>query len=488
MLIAGALVTLVLHVATSFRYGYQRDEMYFIACGRQLAWGYVDQPPLIALVADVSLRLFGDSLTAIRLLPGAAAGLLVALCGWVSIRLGGGIFAAVLSMLAVALAPFDFAVGNLLTMNAFEPLFWTGAAVLLILQLEESQSWRWPLIGVVFGVGFLNKWSMFAFAIALIGGVALSSSRRILATRGCALSVFIAAAIAAPNLWWQAAHGWPQIELLHNAAAVKDESGNPLAFVLSQALVMGPGAVPLWIAGLVSLARRFPGIAWSYAILLVLYVAVGAKIYYMAPIYPLLIAAGVPLIEHLVSRSSWRAGIAGFVVLASLAILPAATPILPLSDYLVYQRALDLRPVRMERRDTGLVPQHFADQLGWASLVATARRSVSHLQSNELSTAAILTADYGQAAALSFLGQGQLPVVISGHNQYYLWGPHGDHPVLIAIGISRETLLRAYHSVQQIETYEDPYVLPYSNHLPVYLCRDPRLPLTAFWPQLRRYI
>jgi 4-amino-4-deoxy-L-arabinose transferase-like glycosyltransferase len=484
----GALITFALHVATSFRYGYQRDEMYFIACGRQLAWGYVDQPPLIALVADASIRLFGDSLTAIRLLPGVAAGLLVALCGWLSIRLGGGIFAAGLSMLAIGLAPFDFAVGNLLTMNAFEPLFWTAAATLLMLQLERPQSWNWPLLGAVFGLGFLNKWSMLAFAIALAAGIALCGSRRILATRGCALAVLIAAALAAPNLWWQALNGWPQIELLHNAAAIKDESGNPLAFLLLQALIMGPGAVPLWIAGLVALGRRFPGIAWSYGVLLVLYLALGAKIYYMAPIYPLLIAAGTPLLERTALGWGRRAALTGFVALASLAILPAATPILPLPEYLVYQRALDLRPVRMERRDAGLVPQHFADQLGWESLVATAHRSVSHLRPDEVGTAAILTADYGQAAALSFLGKDQLPIAISGHNQYYLWGPHGDHPALIAIGISRETLLRAYRSVEQIDAYENPYVLPYSNHLPVYLCRDARLPLTAFWPQLRRYI
>ncbi len=440
------------------------------------------------MLADASLRIFGDSITAIRFLPGVAAGLLVALCGWLSVRLGGGVFACALSMLAVALAPFDFAVGNLLTMNAFEPLFWTGAAALVIMQLEAPAAWRWPVLGLILGLGFLNKWSMLAFAVALAAGVALSSARRILRSPGLAVCVLIAAALAAPNLWWQATNGWPQIELLRNAAALKDQNGGPLAFVLQQTLVMGPGTVPLWIAGLVLLSRRLAGLAWSCGILLVLYVALGAKVYYMAPIYPLLIAAGAPLLEQIVARVPWRVVLTGFVALSSLAILPAATPILPLEDYLVYQRVLDFRPVRMERRDEGLVPQHFADQLGWPSLVATARRAASRLRPGERASAAILTADYGQASALAFLGRNDLPVAISAHNEYYLWGPHGDHPVLLAIGLPRETLLRAYRDVRQIDTYEDPYVLPYSNRLAVYLCRDPRLPLTAFWPQLRRYI
>ncbi len=426
-----------------------------------------------------------------RLFPGLAAGALVALCGWLCARLGGGPFACVLTMLAVGLAPFDFAVGNLLTMNAFEPLLWTAVAAFVLAQIEDPAPWRWPLLGALLGIGFLNKWSMLAFAVALAAGIALSGARRVLLRPGAWVAVLIAAALAAPNLWWQAAHGWPQIELLRNAAALKDENGGPLAFLGQQTLVMGPGAVPLWIAGLLGLARdrRRSGFAWAYAVLLGLYVLLNAKVYYMAPIYPLLIAAGAPLLERALAARAPRAALAGFVALASLAILPAATPILPLGTYLAYQRLLDLRPVRMERRDEGLVPQHFADQLGWNALVETARRAAAGLTPAERSSAAILTADYGQASALAFLGRGDgLPIAISGHNAYYTWGPQGDHPVLIAIGIPRATLERAYGRVARVGTYTDPYVLPYSNDLPVYVCRDPRVGLTAFWPQLRRYI
>lgn len=417
----------------------------------------------------------------------------MALGGWFAARLGGGRFAAVLAMVTIALAPFDFAVGNLLTMNAFEPLFWTFAALLVYEELRAPRPWRLPLAGVVFGIGFLNKWSMLAFGLALVAGLALSPGRALLRSWGAAAAVLIAGAIAAPNLLWQAAHGWPQIELLRNAAASKDALNGPLGFIAQQALVMGPGAVPVWLAGLWHFSRRpeLRAFAWAYAALLALYLALNAKVYYMAPLYPLLIAGGAVRLEALLAppRPVARTALAAFVALSSLAILPAATPILPLPQYLVYQRVLDLRPVRMERHDEGLVPQHFADQLGWERLVETMAAALAAVPPRERGEAAILTADYGQAAALQFLGRGRgFPVVISGHNQYWLWGPHGDHPVLLAVGIPRATLARAYREIARVATYHDPYVLPYSNDLPVYVCRDPRIPLTEFWPALRRYI
>ena len=493
LLAGGALLTVALHLATSFQYGYQRDELYFIACGRHLAWGYVDQPPLIALIADAALRLFGDSLTALRLFPALAAGR----AGRARRRARAALRRRALRLassrcVTIALAPFDFAVGNLLTMNAFEPLFWTLAALLVFDELNDSLWWRVARAGALFGLGFLNKWSMLTFGLALVAGLALSPSRTLLRRPGALVAVLIAAAIAAPNLLWQAAHGWPQIELLRNAAATKDAEIGPLAFIAQQSLVMGPGAVPVWLAGLWRFGRepQRRAFAWTFAVLLALYIALHAKVYYMAPLYPLLIAGGAAHLELALERWRFaRAGLTAFVALASLVILPAATPILPLSQYLVYQRALDVRPVRMEQHDAGQVPQHFADQLGWASLVETLSAAVAELPASERNGAAILTADYGQAAALQFLGRDRgLPPVISGHNQYYLWGPQGDHAVLVTVGIPRATLLAAYGSITQVGIYTDPYVLPYSNNLPVYVCRGPRIALTRFWPALRRYI
>jgi hypothetical protein len=155
-----------------------------------------------------------------------------------------------------------------------------------------------------------------------------------------------------------------------------------------------------------------------------------------------------------------------------------------------YQRAIDVRSVKMENHPVGLVPQQFADQLGWNELEATAARAVARLSPRERSSAAILTGDYGQASAIDFLGRrDNLPPAISGHNQYYLWGPRGEHAAIVAIGVPLAAVLaREYRSIERVGEYRSAYVLPQNSNLPVYVCRDPRMPLTRFWRHLRDYL
>lgn len=479
-------------MAFSGLYGYQRDELYFIACAKHLAWGYVDQPPLIALVADVSLRLFGNTLDGLRLLPAVAAGALVALSGFLTSRIGGGVFATSVAMIGVALSPFDLAVGSLMTMNAFEPLLWLTLGMLLFLQLDAPRSWRWPAIGVVVGLGVLNKWSMAMYAVSLLIGMLLSPARRTVLVPGLAVAVVVAALIAAPNVGWQAVHGWPQVQVVHNADALKNEHVSPLVFVLEQIPLMNPLCAPLWAAGLYALlrTRRYAGFALAYGVLVAAELLLHGKVYYIAPIYPGLIAAGAVAAERVsVRHTGWRTAFVAALALAGFAIMPLATPALPLPALLGYQRAIDVRTVKMEDHPLGLVPQQFADQLGWSELETTVARAVDELTPSERASAAILTGDYGQASAIEFFGRRDgLPPAISGHNQYYLWGPHGDHPVIVAVGIRRAVLARAYRSIERVGTYVSPYVLPENSNLPVYVCRGPRMPLTQFWRQLRDYL
>jgi hypothetical protein len=489
---AGALLTVGLHLSLCGLYGYQRDELYFIACAKHLAWGYVDQPPLIAAVAELSLRLFGDTLAALRVLPALAAGALVALAGLLTQRLGGGTFASAAAMLGVALAPFDLAVGSLLTMNAFEPLLWLLLLLLVFGQIDSPRRWRWLAIGMVVGVGFLNKWSMGVFALALAAGITLSPARRLLWRPGLGAAAAVAAAIAAPNIAWQAVHGWPQFQVVHNADHFKNEHVSAVIFVLEQLPLMNPLCAPLWIAGLYALlrSRRYAGFALAYGVLVAAEVALHGKVYYIAPIYPGFIAVGAVAVERVTSARRWvRSSLLIGITAAGLAIAPLATPALPLPALISYQRAIDVRTVKMENHPVGLVPQQFADQLGWHELEATVARAVDRLSPRERASAAILTGDYGQAAAIDFFGRrDRLPSAISGHNQYYLWGPHGEHAAVVAVGVRRSVLAREYRSIERVGEYVSPYVLPQNNHLPVYVCRGPREPLELFWRQMRDYL
>jgi hypothetical protein len=173
-----------------------------------------------------------------------------------------------------------------------------------------------------------------------------------------------------------------------------------------------------------------------------------------------------------------------------LAIAPEAFPLLPLREFIAYQKIIDVRGVKMEKHPEGIVPQHFADMLGWTTLVDTLARAYQALPPGQRREAVILTRDYGQASAVDVLGASRgLPLAISGHNNYYLYGTRGaSGDVVLAIGLPRETLLREYADVRRVATYSDRYVLPDFNNLPIYACTHPRESLAAFWPNLKRFI
>lgn len=485
-----------MHIAVAGGYGYQRDELYFISCARHLAWGYVDQPPLIAVIARLALGLFGDSLYALRLLPALAAAVTVVVTGRLAWRLGGGPLAQSLAMLGIALTPFYLAVGNLLTMNAFEPLLWVGAAYLFFKADESNAPATWAALGVVSGLGLINKYSMFFFLGSCVVAILFTAQRRSLVRPGFALAVAIAAAIVAPTLAWQAAHGWPQLEVLRNAAAGKNVVVGPAEFYAQQILMMNPLAAPLWLAGLYSLLFTREGLRlrWygiAYVVLSIVYLVLGAKVYYLAPIYPVLFAAGAQLLESRLLAVRWAAvAYPVLLLLAGLAIAPEAFPLLPLPAFIRYERVLDFRGIKMEKHPEGLVPQHFADMLGWQTLVATLATADAALTPAERREAVILTRDYGQASAVDFFGPKLgLPPAISGHNNYYLYGTRAaSGNVVLAIGYTAAQLRGEFGSVERVAVYHDAYVLPDFNDLPIYKCTQPREPLATWWPATKRFI
>ena len=490
------IATFVFHLLSAGRYGYQRDELYFISCARHLAWGYVDQPPLIAVVAKVALALFGDSLWGLRLLPAVAAAVTVVVVGRIARGFGGGLLAQGLAMLALALAPFYLAVGNLLTMNAFEPLLWMSAAYLFMRAEDDDRAWRWALLGVVVGLGFLNKYSMFFYMSCACLAIALTQQRKVFARPGFWAAVAIAAAMSLPNIFWQVQHGWPQVDVLRNAEAEKNVFVGPATFYLQQVLMMNPLAAPVWLAGLWYLlfSRDGARMRWfglTYVLLSLLYIALKAKVYYLAPIYPVLIGAGGVVLERLLAqRRGLALGYASLVTLSGLAIAPEAFPLLPMPAFLAYERVIDVRDIKMEKHPSGIVPQQFADMFGWQNLTESMAAAFDALPPDERRVAALMTYNYGQASALDFFGPKYgLPPALSGHNNYYLYGTRGfSGDVVVAVGLSRSLLDSEWRDVKRVGTFRDPYVLPDQSDLPIYVCRDRIHDFAAWWPATKRYI
>ncbi len=291
-------------------------------------------------------------------------------------------------------------------------------------------------------------------------------------------------------------HGWPQLAVLRDAAAGKNVVVGPLAFYGQQILMMNPLTAPIWIAGLVALlaSARFCALRWigfTYLVLSALYLALGAKTYYLAPIYPMLFAVGAVVLERRFANArAWTVLYPLALVACGLLVAPEAYPLLPLATFERYERVLDFRGIKMEKHPEGRVPQHFADMLGWETLVGALALANDGLTPVERRDAVVLTHDYGQASAVDFFGPRRgLPRAISGHNNYYLYGPRGaDGNVVLAIGYDERFLRGEFGVVERVGRFHDDYVLPDFNDLPIYKCSRPRVALETWWPHVKRFI
>ena len=499
ILISLAAADLFLHFAGSGNYGFFRDELYYIACGEHLAAGYVDQPPLIAIIARISRIVLGSSLFGFRFFPALAGACVVLLTGWMARELGGGRFAQALAGLTVLLAPGHLAFGSFLSMNAFEPLFWSVCACILICILKGASERLWLLFGAVAGIGLLNKHTMLAFGFAVVAGLLLTRERKHLRSRWLWLGGLLALAIFLPNLIWEARHHWPQIEVVRNAQRFKNTSIGPLRFLAEQMLFLNPIAFPTVVFGLGWLlltegGRRFRCLGWAFLVVMAVVIALKGKTYYPLPAYPMVIAAGGVAFGAGLERlgRQWpKLAYSSILIVSGIAMLPYGVPVLPIEAFLRYEDALPLaRSVKTERDAGERLPQLYEDMFGWENMAATVAGVYHSLPAEEQARCAILAGNYGEAGAIDFFGARYgLPKAISGHNNYSLWGPRGyTGEVVILFGEHAESIKAMFGEVKRAATISNPYAVPVENNLAVYVCRRPRAPLAALWPKIKFYI
>jgi Dolichyl-phosphate-mannose-protein mannosyltransferase len=492
------LATLAIHLVFNAGYGIFRDELYFIVCGDRPAWGYVDQPPLIPLLASWSHALFGNFLVGFRLIPALALSATVALSAEFARALGGGRFAQWLAGLCVLFSPQFLAIGLLFTTETFQPLTWLACGWFLVRLAQTGDERWWMPFGVVVGLSLLSKYAI-AFYVAALGiGLLATPERRSLLRPWVYVGALIGAIVVLPNVQWQHSHGWPFLELGKAAVNGKNVALSPVAFFAQQLLVMGPLSAPVWIAGLWASLRRpklavYRAFSIAYAVLFIFFVINHGKAYYMTPIYPTLLGIGAVAIESWLQSPAWRR--ARRAALVSVAVAgaigaPMAIPVLSEKAFIAYSRMLGIAPsaTAAEHQKLGLLPQHFADQHGWPEMAAQVAAVYHALPPPDRAKAVFLGLDYGQAAAIDIFGRSLgLPPAISGHNNYYLWGPQGhDGSVVIILGLYSEGLLPAYGRVEVAGKIDNPYAMPFETG-PIYVLRDPKVPFSFIWPRLRHY-
>jgi Dolichyl-phosphate-mannose-protein mannosyltransferase len=492
--LAGGLF--VLHMSCAGRYGVFRDELYYVACGEHLAFGYVDHPPLVAVMARASRAIFGESLVGLRVLPALLAAAMVLLVAELARTLGGGRFGQALAATCAVVAPVLLGTDHFLSMNCVLPAAWTAMALFAARALVGGDSRAWLWFGLTAGVALLAKHSTLFWGAALAVGIALGPHRRALLGRGPWLAIGIAALLLAPNVAWEQIHGWPTLEFMHNAQTKKMVAFGPLALLQSVVLDMHPLTLPLWAGGLAWLLvakrareHRFLGVA--FVALFAIILAGRGKPYYMAPGIGVVFAAGGVMAEQLAKRAALRVAIVAVLAAGGASVAPMALPILDPPAFVRYAAALGVSASSDEKHRMGPLPQHFADQFGWEAMARKVKDAYDALPPEERAVAAIYGGNYGEAGAVDYFGRAWgLPRAVSGHNAYFMWGPPADGRggVLIAVGEDREDLLETYEEVVEVGRTAEPNAMPYENDVPIYVCRRPRRTLQDVWPSTKHYI
>jgi Dolichyl-phosphate-mannose-protein mannosyltransferase len=465
----------VLLLVTAGRYGYHRDELYFLRAGHEPAFGYVDQPPLTPLLARAMDALLPGSLTGLRLPSVLASALVVLLTGLIARELGGGRGAQLLAAAGMGVSAVLLAVGHLLSTTTFDLLAWTALTWLLVRALRDGGP-VWLATGAVAGLALQNKTLPLVLLAGVLVGVLAVGPRAALAGRWPWLGTAVALAVWAPNLVWQAANGFPVFTLSAAIAGGSSGSSEPwYLFLPYQLVLVSPLLVPVWALGWWRLARdpalrTWRAFAVAYVLVAALFLVTGGKPYYLAGFFPVLLAAGAPAVVDWVRRraTALRSGLLAAALALSLAVSALLMlPVVPVGE-------LARTPIPDINYDAG-------ETVGWPELAATIAAQVPAGE-----RVAVLTGNYGEAGAVDrFLPE--LAPAHSGHNSYWAWGPPPEETgTLIVVGLEEAQLRRWFGAVELAARIDNGIGLDNDEQgEPVWLVRERRVPWSQLWPELR---
>ncbi|MGN6606212.1 MAG: ArnT family glycosyltransferase [Jatrophihabitans sp.] len=463
VLLAAAFTALEL--IFSSRYGYHRDELYFLVIGGHPAFGYVDQPPLVPLLAH-ALDAAGHHLWLLRLPSALAGGAVVLLTGLVAREFGADRRGQTFAAACMAACGVLMGSAHLASTTTYDLLLWAAMTLTLLRALRLGGP-RWLLLGLLAGIALEIKTLPAFFLLALLIGLLVAGPREPLRTPWLAGGALVGAALWAPNLVWQASHGWPQLELAKAiASGGSGTSSSRAGFVPNLLLQVGPPLAPFWIAGLVRLVRdaRWRFLAVAYGLLLVFFVVTGGKPYYLVGIYPVLFAAAAePVLGW--ARGRRRVLVPLLVVLSAVPVAVITLPIVPAAD-------LHATPIVAINYDSG-------EQIGWPRFAATVAAEA------ERAHAPVITGNYGEDGAIAHY-RPDIAVFGTQNSLWALGPPPGDPSTVIAVGFDRADLAARFAHVTQVATIDNGLDVDNDEQgMPVWRCSGPRQPVSVLWRALR---
>ncbi|RJP64550.1 MAG: phospholipid carrier-dependent glycosyltransferase [Ignavibacteriales bacterium] len=496
-----AVISIVIHFCVNLftAYGIFRDELYYLACGNNLDWGYVDQPFLSIILLKINSIVFGESLFAIRLLPALCHAALIFITCLLVKELGGNKFAVMLAGITILFVPVFEGIFNFYSMNSWDILFWTSILYVFVRIIKTENQRLWILLGILIGLGLQNKYSVMFLCIGLFIGILFTPMRKIYLQKWVWMSAAIAFIIFLPHIIWQIANHFPTLEFINNAKLHKNAPINPIDFLKEQFMNLNPINAIVWLPGLFFFLfsksiKQFRIFGFAYIIIFLFLAVQNSKPYYLTPVYPILFAGGAVLIGNFIANKNlnWLKPVFVIsVIFGGIVSMPMAMPVLAPETFVKYTQSLGitLGGEEMDRNQNKL-GQHYADMFGWKEMADSVAKVYWSLPKEERMKCAIFGQNYGQAGAIDYFGKKYgLPPAICAHNSYWFWGPKSwDGQIVIVIGGDEEDYKEYFKEYCQAGIIDHPYSRPFERHLPIYVVKGLKKPVSEIWPQLRFFI
>jgi len=483
-----SILNLLVYIFTLYftSYGIFRDELYYIACANRPAFGYVDQPPLSIWVLAAWKYFLGDSLFVLRLLPAFISSVTLFFLGLFTLRLGGGRSAVIIAMVTFMLSPIFLGMTTIYSMNVFDFFFWILAAYIFLQIVESDNSRLWYILGIVIGLGLLNKTSMLWLSAGIFIGTLFTPLREDLKTKYPYVAAGIALLIFSPYIIWNITHDFAHLEFMRNAAQYKYGGLTPLSFVLDMILIFNPLSFLIWVPGLVfyffnkkSRIYRPLGYIWLVTFT-ILFINWHSKAEYIAPAFQILFAGGAIMIMKWNSRlNRLKFALAIPVVVIGIFLSPLARPLLPVESFIDFQSALKLGTSNSEGKQLAGLPQFYADMFGWQDMAKNVSKVYQSLSIDERKNTVVYCNNYGDAGAIEYYSDKYpLPKVICPHNSYWYWSLESIEQLsndkvttIIVIGGNIEDHLKSLEQVEAEGVHKSKYAMPYENKLTIFIGR-----------------
>jgi 4-amino-4-deoxy-L-arabinose transferase-like glycosyltransferase len=481
LIISVALLNLIISLVTQafFAYGIFRDELYYLASTSRLDIGYVDHPPFSIWVLAIWKSLFGDSMFVIRIVPAIVSTVVIFIIGIFTLRLGGGKSAVIISTITIMLAPIFLGMNTIYSMNTFDFFFWISSSYIFLRIIQTGNKNLWYLLGIVLGLGLMNKTSMLWLCTGIFMGVIFTPLRKVLKTKYPYIAAIIALILFSPYIVWNVTHDFAHLEFMRNAVTFRYNGLSALSFVFDQIIIFTPPSILIWLPGLIfyfaskeGKQYRAVGFIWITTFLILL-INGHSKGEYIAAAYQILYAGGAVMITSWSLKRMWlKHALVIPVIISSILGAPFGRPILAPETFLHYQSFMGPKPPSNEGHNTEF-PQFYSDMFGWEEMAKNVSKVYLLLPEFERKRTVVYCSNYGKAGAIEYYSKKYpLPKVICPHNSYWFWWPKNEsYASVIIIGGNIQDYLKSLKEVYKAGYHYSEFAMPYENNLTIFIGR-----------------